>query len=247
MDCFSPTFAYYICASHADGERNHLDDHSKSSITDKPDNLYPDNCPTSPKHFTTKSSMTQKISVDDVLCAACKEMLFQPVVLNCGHVYCETCIVPANGAVRCHICQIPQPPGFPKVFLELNHFLKEEFPKEYMARKCMGELRKVQFHGSSEAGKKTDPISFPNAENFSRWLHDNDTDLHIGIGCDTCGMCPIIGKRYRCIDCKEEKGFDVCGDCYNTCSKLPGRFNQQHTADHRFELENSRNVRRLLL
>ncbi|RVW25604.1 E3 ubiquitin-protein ligase PRT1 [Vitis vinifera] len=42
-------------------------------------------------------------------------------------------------------------------------------------------------------------------------------------------MCPIIGDRYRCKDCKEKIGFDLCGDCYNTNSKLPGRFNQQHT------------------
>ena len=48
-------------------------------------------------------------------------------------------------------------------------------------------------------------------------------------------MYPIIGDRYRCIDCKEKIGFDLCGDCYNTGSKLPGRFNQQHTPEHRFE------------
>lgn len=50
-------------------------------------------------------------------------------------------------------------------------------------------------------------------------------------------MYPIIGDRYRCKDCLERIGFDLCGDCYNTSSKLPGRFNQQHTAEHRFELK----------
>lgn len=48
-------------------------------------------------------------------------------------------------------------------------------------------------------------------------------------------MYPIIGDRYRCQDCSEKIGFDLCSDCYNTNSKLPGRFNQQHTAEHRFE------------
>ena len=51
-------------------------------------------------------------------------------------------------------------------------------------------------------------------------------------------MCPIVGDRYRCKDCKEKIGFDLCGDCYNTNSKLPGRFNQQHTPEHKFELVN---------
>lgn len=48
-------------------------------------------------------------------------------------------------------------------------------------------------------------------------------------------MYPIIGDRYRCKDCVEKVGFDLCGDCYRTPSKLPGRFNQQHTPEHEFE------------
>lgn len=48
-------------------------------------------------------------------------------------------------------------------------------------------------------------------------------------------MYPIIGDRYTCIDCAEIMGFDLCSHCYNTRSKLPGRFNQQHTPEHRLE------------
>lgn len=50
---------------------------------------------------------------------------------------------------------------------------------------------------------------------------------------------PIRGKRYKCKDCTEAIGFDLCGECYDSTSKLPGRFNQQHTPDHRMELDNS--------
>lgn len=60
-------------------------------------------------------------------------------------------------------------------------------------------------------------------------------------------MMPIKGDRYRCIDCKEAIGFDLCGDCYNTRSKVPGRFNQQHTPDHRFEKEKSKTLRNIML
>lgn len=60
-------------------------------------------------------------------------------------------------------------------------------------------------------------------------------------------MYPIIGKRYRCMDCKEAIGFDLCGDCYSTPSKLPGRFNQQHTPEHRFELVPRLSVPRYVL
>lgn len=59
----------------------------------------------------------------------------------------------------------------------------------------------------------------------------------------SCVVClqivPIIGNRYKCKDCTEQIGFDLCGDCYNTRSKLPGRFNQQHTPEHKFELVRS--------
>lgn len=52
-------------------------------------------------------------------------------------------------------------------------------------------------------------------------------------------MYPIFGDGYRCKDCKEASGFDLCRDCYITRSKLPGRFNQQHTPEHRLELVES--------
>lgn len=96
---------------------------------------------------------------------------------------------------------------------------------------------------------------------FSR----NGIKFHPGVGCDYCGvtsfsctsiykdfakyivlsklsygffsqMCPIIGLRYRCKDCVEDIGFDLCEGCYNSPSKLPGRFNQQHTKDHQFQV-----------
>lgn len=49
-------------------------------------------------------------------------------------------------------------------------------------------------------------------------------------------MLPIIGDRYNCVDCLEKIGFDLCGECYNSSSKLPGRFNQQHRPEHKFVL-----------
>lgn len=58
----------------------------------------------------------------------------------------------------------------------------------------------------------------------------------INVALQCLQILPIIGDRYKCKDCVEQIGFDLCADCYNTCSKLPGRFNQQHTPEHEFEL-----------
>ncbi|KAF9611567.1 hypothetical protein IFM89_033571 [Coptis chinensis] len=59
-------------------------------------------------------------------------------------------------------------------------------------------------------------------------------------------MFPIVGERYKCNDCEEAISFDLCGECYNTSSKLPGRFNQQHTPKHKFELVNSDLIRNIM-
>lgn len=61
-------------------------------------------------------------------------------------------------------------------------------------------------------------------------------------------MCPIIGVRYRCKDCEEKIGFDLCENCYNTRSNLSGRFNQQHTSKHQFEKKTSSDsIRNMML
>lgn len=60
-------------------------------------------------------------------------------------------------------------------------------------------------------------------------------------------MYPIVGERYKCKDCKEKIGFDLCEGCYKSSSKLPGRFNQQHTPEHQFDLIQPLQVRNVVL
>ncbi|KAG2716786.1 hypothetical protein I3843_03G145300 [Carya illinoinensis] len=179
-------------------------------------------------NVSLKENTSKQVLVSDVLCLACKQLLFRPVVLNCGHVYCESCIIiPAGEMLKCQVCQTLHPRGFPKVCLELDHYLEENFPKEYVRRRDAVQLKQVVIECSTESckqGKNLPRLAVP---------HPN---AHFGVGCDSCGIVPIIGDRYRCKDCVEKIGFDLCGDCYNTCSKLPGRFNQQHTTEHKFEL-----------
>lgn len=190
-------------------------------------------------------SLQQKLTVADVTCTMCKQLLFHPVVLNCGHVYCQTCVVSiTDEMLRCQVCQSPHPRGFPKVCLELDHFLEEQFPEEYRQRRDAIEQKQIKvkpetpFSRSLYNGKEGGSID---------WRSDPDSKVHIGVGCDFCGMFPIIGDRYRCIDCKEKMGFDLCGDCYATRSKLPGRFNQQHTSEHKFQLLEANIIHNLML
>ncbi|XP_010532888.1 PREDICTED: E3 ubiquitin-protein ligase PRT1-like [Tarenaya hassleriana] len=179
----------------------------------------------------------KEISKDDLLCSACMKLLVRPVVLNCGHVYCKACImnpIEENEKIRCQECQALDPRGFPKVCLVLEHFLKEIAPEEYTSRSNDTERKQIQNNTrSSQTSHKGGP-SLPSTNDLLWWANPG-SNVHIGAGCDSCGIYPIVGDRYRCKDCKEEIGYDLCSECYNTRSKLPGRFNQQHTPDHRLE------------
>jgi hypothetical protein len=84
-------------------------------------------------------------------------------------------------------------------------------------------------------------LTGPHAEIY-KWLQGKDY-THFGIGCDCCGQFPITGRRYRCTECPETVGFDLCGDCYDrgvasdpNSKAVVGRFNQQHRPEHSMEL-----------
>ncbi|KAH9622604.1 hypothetical protein KSS87_021571 [Heliosperma pusillum] len=124
----------------------------------------------------------KSVPIGDLLCPACNQLFFRPMVLECGHV---------------------------------------------------------------STSKKSAKIGFElptSEEHLLPWWKEYASKLHGGIGCDHCGMYPIVGERYKCQDCKERVGFDLCGECYNTRSKRPGRFSQQHTQDHKFELVKPRQI-----
>ncbi|KAG0286469.1 ZZ-type zinc finger-containing protein 3, partial [Dissophora globulifera] len=54
---------------------------------------------------------------------------------------------------------------------------------------------------------------------------------HLGFSCNSCGVEPILGIRYSCMDCEELGGTELCGLCYNS-----GAFqSEQHLLSHRFQ------------
>jgi hypothetical protein len=60
-------------------------------------------------------------------------------------VYCETCVYKlADEMLRCQVCQSPHPRGFPKVCLEFDHFLEDQFPEEYARRRDAIELKDIK-------------------------------------------------------------------------------------------------------
>ncbi|XWS22380.1 hypothetical protein CRYUN_Cryun29cG0028900 [Craigia yunnanensis] len=173
------------------------------------------------------------VSASDLLCAVCKRLLFRPVVLNCGHVYCESCfVIPKDEILRCQVCNRLNPNGFPSVCLILDHFLEEQFPEKYSERQGALLNENCTIQAQQHANRATSIYT----DVYSSWFSSNGPKVHVGVGCDFCGMSPIIGERYRCKDCVEKIGFDLCESCHNAPAKIPGRFNQQHKPEHQFEI-----------
>ena len=76
----------------------------------------------------------------------------------------------------------------------------------------------------------------PKSSPVSDILNDSDSIVHYGVGCDGCGMIPIVGNAFRCLDCPEKIGYDLCGDCYTSSHNVEGRFGQHHERSHRMVL-----------
>ncbi|PWA93557.1 proteolysis 1 [Artemisia annua] len=255
---FSPQFENYLGVSHcsekmpADGQEHGKDCAVSKSLEPPPDNICTKGSPKSSSDKITENKEVKensssgsdhvedcykKVNITDLLCAICKELLYRPVVLNCGHVFCEACVIDSsNESCRCPVCQSSHPKGFPKVCLVLEGFLEQHVSEEYAARRQTIDKLKTREQGTSSAGSTEVQEG---AQRASVPMNDYlrpDLKVHFGVGCDCCGIYPLTGNRYKCKDCLEKIGFDLCEDCYNSSSNLPGRFNQQHKPDHKFEV-----------
>ncbi|KAF9158283.1 hypothetical protein DFQ26_007800 [Actinomortierella ambigua] len=53
---------------------------------------------------------------------------------------------------------------------------------------------------------------------------------HVGYGCNSCGMSPIQGTRYHCLECDAHGGMNLCASCYSS-----GYYrNEHHSLSHSF-------------
>ncbi|PIA28762.1 hypothetical protein AQUCO_06700049v1 [Aquilegia coerulea] len=133
--------------------------------------------------------------------------------------------------------------------------------KEVWVLPNCSELKKLpQFKGEDQSIQP--PASLKEIQGTRKWWDSLEWDpaypqnilqpffielqgnIHTVTSCDNCKMKPIVGKRYKCKECYEERvvgtegwiGFDLCEECYNTPSKHSDFVNQHNTKGHTFEL-----------
>ncbi|KAF3636816.1 hypothetical protein FXO38_23994 [Capsicum annuum] len=88
------------------------------------------------------SASEKQVLMRHLLYGIYKQLLYRPVVLNCGHVYCENCGINLSDKLyRCPVCQLEHPNGYPNICLILAHYLEEQFPKLYASREKASSYR----------------------------------------------------------------------------------------------------------
>ncbi|KAH9330094.1 hypothetical protein KI387_002202, partial [Taxus chinensis] len=136
--------------------------------------------------------------------------------------FCESCTnIFEDRAIICQVCQSFHPGDRPGVCLELHQFLEHSFTKKYAERKMSVLVyNKMHQHPKEESPICTQEAGSETVETLENTL-DQEATIHPFVGCDYCGIMPITGKRYKCRDCPESIGFDLCETCYETGARLP--------------------------
>lgn len=177
-----------------------------------------------------ETSTSLSVSAEAFCCSACHKFLYRPVVLNCGDVFCESCLKTSDSSTfSCPSCGNGDPRGQIHVCLELHHYLEGTFPTNYLQRR-----KEIEQKAEQSDDRITDHSKTSDVEDEMEVDETECRFVHIGTGCDGCGMFPIVGHRYNCKDCCEQTGYDLCGSCYRSGGSglICGRFNQQHKPDH---------------
>ncbi|KAI0962257.1 hypothetical protein AcV7_001138 [Taiwanofungus camphoratus] len=59
-----------------------------------------------------------------------------------------------------------------------------------------------------------------------RKAHDLEQIIHVGIHCNVCDVDPIVGVRYKCLECDD---YDLCAGCLSSASQR-----EKHDLSHAF-------------
>jgi len=207
--------------------------------------------------------MAGSVDVRDLQCVGCRGLVSEPVVPACGHLVCRGCVLERDdgeGGERhrecpeCHtpitdgvggrtgelaVCTILAPLlGHAQTMDPSKLSLALESRSATVAAPVMeeGSNSFMMVDGEADVVLDDDVDSQSGtALTAPRPDHDN-THVHFGIGCDGCGVYPIVGRAYRCLECPEEIGFDLCCDCISRDvhrTATTGRFRQTHHPSHR--------------
>ena len=221
-----------------------------------------------------QTRISKEFDQEDFHCPVCRELLWKPVIKQCGHAACFLCTHKAMDQLcdsACPLCRAPFR-HLGDVCEPLHNFIcrtfrNEETEEEHFCCRTCGRPGSVYVgncgHVLCEDCRDSDcacgarrvftprvpcallelashktraPAGAPlldEAPAPERALSDESPYVHFGVGCDGCGAFPIRGAAFRCLDCPDAVGFDLCAECRSSSLVVTGRFDQGHTSSHR--------------
>ena len=221
-----------------------------------------------------QTRISKEFDQEDFHCPVCRELLWKPVIKQCGHAACFLCTHKAMDQLcdsACPLCRAPFR-HLGDVCEPLHNFIcrtfrNEETEEEHFCCRTCGRPGSVYVgncgHVLCEDCRDSDcacgarrvftprvpcallelashktraPAGAPlldEAPAPERALSDESPYVHFGVGCDGCGAFPIRGAAFRCLDCPDAVGFDLCAECRGSSLVVTGRFDQGHTSNHR--------------
>jgi hypothetical protein len=192
------------------------------------------------------------VDVADLLCGSCHNVVQDPVVPACGHLVCRGCVAPGGGSEsnrdQVHLMAAPSCPKCDMAILSESNSNELKVcsvltillatVESVDKAKLEALVEKERNTASIGNVNSTDSGSTPTIELPEIRSNSSSDFVHFAVGCDGCGEYPVRGHAFRCLDCPEQIGFDLCQKCFLRGAHLlpgQGRFNQSHTAPHRFE------------
>ena len=196
---------------------------------------------------------------------SCGELASRPVVCQqCGTLYerahADALTAKAGEGNEWCFCGGTRPPT--RVIFSLKEDIESAYPKDFVdaSRKrcdqalaeCLVALEreaelKANVEGDvDDVDAKDETVSTSTRIDVGgarTLVFDHETFTHFGVGCDFCGVYPIVGPRYQCAECKDSEfmGFDLCAKCMQNVFEHPERkrdyrFAQNHTDAHEMVL-----------
>lgn len=188
--------------------------------------------------FHASSPEMPAVGEVDWSCAMCAQIVRHPLVQVCGHLCCAHCLPNGEGASpkpSCAACGARQVYR-PKVCLLAVAALGGEADATLDNAESASSLEAVDDDdddGNSSRAGGADVAGGVNGGGSSEPLRV-PAYIHFGVGCDGCGKYPITGRAFRCCECPEAIGYDLCEGCHDVPPGT-GRFGQAHRPKHQME------------
>lgn len=93
------------------------------------------------------------------------------------------------------------------IYAKANDIIKNQLKKTFSESAAHSE----------EVTQETLPLLF----NLAEQHHNSKSSVNHGVSCNYCGMSPIRGVRYRCLECPD---FDMCAGC--EANSIHNKFHQ---------------------